>query len=133
MGFGTRSCMVFCYLNAVCAVFISHMFNIGINSMSVVSSINKWDRQEKARACRNAGVLYLILAVAVTVKDVIDTRRERRMGRGASQRMAGYVSTDRTTLAAELEPLLQRRADASGGRVRRSDGARGGGYGSTFL
>ncbi|CBZ30353.1 conserved hypothetical protein [Leishmania mexicana MHOM/GT/2001/U1103] len=137
MGFGTRSCMVFCYLNGVCAVFISYLFKIGIDSMAITSVINKWDRQEKARACRNAGILYLILAVAVTVKDAIDTCRERRLSRGVGQRMAEYGMADAPADAAETVPLLECSAYVHGkgtrGRsVARRGGSDGGGYGGAY-
>ncbi|GET92307.1 hypothetical protein, conserved [Leishmania tarentolae] len=134
MGFGTRSCMVFCYLNGVCAVFISYLFKIGIDSMAITSVINKWDRQEKARACRNAGILYLILAVAVTVKDAIDTCRERRLSRGVAQRMSEYGLADEPAGAAETVPLLECSAHVHGeGACSRNVAGRGGsssgGYG----
>ncbi|CAJ1023510.1 hypothetical protein Q4I30_003229 [Leishmania utingensis] len=130
MGFGTRSCMVFCYLNAVCAIFISYLFSIGISSMAIASVINKWDRQEKARACRNAGILYFIVAVAMTVKDMIDTCRERHMSRGVGQRMAEYGVADGPAGTAEAIALLERRAYVQRGGARRSDAVRGGGSSS---
>lgn len=129
--------MVFCYLNGVCAVFISYLFKIGIDSMAITSVINKWDRQEKARACRNAGILYLILAVAVTVKDVIDTCRERRLSRGVGQRMAEYGVADAPAGVEETAPLLECSAYVHGEGTRRQSvagrgGSGGGGYGGAF-
>lgn len=76
MGLGTKSCIVFCYLNATCALLIAYFFRAGLSSMAIVSVVNKWDPLEKSRACRNAGFLYLILAVAMTIKDAVDRRRE---------------------------------------------------------
>ncbi|KAG5468288.1 hypothetical protein LSCM1_02267 [Leishmania martiniquensis] len=130
MGLGTRSCMVFCYLNALCAVLISYLFKIGINSMAIASAIHKWDRQEKARACRNAGILYFIAAVAATVKDVIDTYRERRASRSADQRMVEYGMMDRSACSAEAIPLLDRRAYVHGEGTHHRNVARGGGSGN---
>ncbi|KAK7198779.1 hypothetical protein NESM_000843300 [Novymonas esmeraldas] len=130
MGFGTRSCMVFCYLNAVCAVFIGYLFSIGINSLAIVSAINNWDRQEKARACRNAGILYFVVALAMTVKNMIDTRRERRQSGSAGQRIADYSVVGGAASAAETVPLLDRRAfvrgDATGSSSRRGPAGYGG-------
>ncbi|KAL7696042.1 hypothetical protein N2W54_004756 [Lotmaria passim] len=110
MGLGTRSCIVFCYLNAVCAVFISHLFRVGISSMAIASVVNKWDRQQKARAIFNAGIFYLVLAIAMTVKDVLDARRERRERGDAHQRMADYGLEYGPDGEAEAAPLLDRRA-----------------------
>lgn len=124
MGFGTRSCMVFCYLNAVCAVFISYLFRIGINSMAIASVVNKWDRQQKARAIFNAGILYLIVAIAMTIKDVLDARRERRERGDVQQRVADYGLEYGPNGEAEAAPLLDRRAFVRG------DGAQGSGSGS---
>jgi hypothetical protein len=124
MGFGTRSCMVFCYLNAVCAVFISYLFRVGISAMAIASVENKWDRHQKARAIFNAGVLYLILAIALSVKDVLDARRERRERGDAQQRVADYGFEYGPNGEVEAAPLLDRRAFV------RADGDQGGGSSS---
>lgn len=120
MGFGTRSCMVFCYLNAVCAVFISYLFRIGISSMAIVSIENDWDRMQKARAIFNAGIWYFILAIAMTVKSVLDDRRERRESGDVRQRVADYGFEFGPSGEAEAAPLLDRRA------FTRDDGTQGG-------
>lgn len=125
MGFGTRSCMVFCYLNAVCAVFISYLFRIGISSMAIVSIENNWDRQAKARAIFNAGIWYLVLAVAMTVKNVLDDRRERRERGDVQQRVSDYGFEFGPGGDAEAAPLLDRRA------YTRDNGAHGGGASSS--
>ncbi|KPA82308.1 hypothetical protein ABB37_03406 [Leptomonas pyrrhocoris] len=113
MGLGTRSCMVFCYLNAVCAVFISYCFRVGISSMAIASVSNKWDRQQKARAIFNAAVFYLILGIGMTVKNVLDARRERRANGDARQRVADYGLEFGPNGEFEAAPLLDRRAFAS--------------------
>ncbi|KAG5468701.1 hypothetical protein CUR178_01536 [Leishmania enriettii] len=130
MGWGTRSCMVFCYLNALCAVLISYLFKIGISSMAITAAIHQWDRQEKARACRNAGILYLIVAVTATVKDVIDTYRERRVSKSVDQRMAEYGMIDESAHTAETMPLLDRRAYVRGESTLPLIASRGGGRGN---
>ncbi|KPI90498.1 hypothetical protein ABL78_0428 [Leptomonas seymouri] len=124
MGIGTRSCMVFCYLNAVCAVFLSYCFRIGISSMAIASVMNKWDRQQKARAIFNAGILYLILGIAMTVKDVRDARRERRARGATRQRVAAYDLDYALSGDAEAVPLLDQRAPAISDRERGYSSAR---------
>lgn len=75
MGFRTSSCMVFCYLNALCAFFISYLFSIQQTSMAVVSYDNGWDTAQKAKSIRRAGILYVICAVFLTVRYVKEARR----------------------------------------------------------
>lgn len=75
MGFGSKACMVFCYLNGMCAILIAWLFHIQINSFSIPTVENGWDPAQKARACRNAGLIYLIFAVFLTFKSWRDDKK----------------------------------------------------------
>ncbi|CAD2214961.1 hypothetical protein AGDE_01773 [Angomonas deanei] len=76
MGAGTQGCMIFCYLNAVCGFFIAYCFKIGISSLAIVACENKWELLEKSRACRNASIMYLVIAIVLTVRFQLQRRKE---------------------------------------------------------
>lgn len=68
MGLGTKICVVFCCLNGLCGLFIAYLFDIGINSMAITAAERQWDRLQKARACRHAGILYFIVAIVLVIR-----------------------------------------------------------------
>lgn len=100
--------MVFCYLNAACAFLIAYFFKIGMSSMAIVAAERKWRSREKVLACRNAGVMYTVLAVLLTVRSFVLDRREAQLARQSfEERMAEYQSLGMHP-AAERQPLLDR-------------------------
>ncbi|RNF05780.1 uncharacterized protein Tco025E_07727 [Trypanosoma conorhini] len=69
--------IAFSCLNAVTAFFVAWLMHIRIKSFAIVAVINEWDLDEKARACRNAGLMYLVLAVGLFLRSAYKRRRDR--------------------------------------------------------
>lgn len=118
--------MVLCYLNSLCGFFIAYLFHEGLPSLSIVAVRRRWDSAQKAQACKHAGVYYLILAVALTLRvyccnddegELSEDERAHRASRREHQAcLAQLLATDpsrsarREAQAAHLpeaEPLLQ--------------------------
>ncbi|RNF11173.1 hypothetical protein TraAM80_01104 [Trypanosoma rangeli] len=76
--------IAFSCLNALTAFFVSWLMHIRIKSFAIVAVINEWDLDEKARACRNAGLMYLGLAVGLFLRFAYKQRRNRAV------ELAGY-------------------------------------------
>eukprot|EP00796_Vickermania_ingenoplastis_P007276 gene7276-5120_t len=64
---GLQAGAAFCFLNALCAVFVSICFQRRITSMSVPSTLNGWDPDTKAQACWRAGILYVLTGLGLTL------------------------------------------------------------------
>ena len=63
MGSGFLACATFCALAAVLLFFFSfRMSGSAALCFAIPAAEHKWDLNAKARACRNAGVIYAILA-----------------------------------------------------------------------
>ncbi|ESL09000.1 hypothetical protein TRSC58_03287 [Trypanosoma rangeli SC58] len=116
--------IAFSCLNALTAFFVSWLMHIRIKSFAIVAVINEWDLDEKARACRNAGLMYLGLAVGLFLRSAYTRRRNRTV------ELAGY-EVEAVNLQ-ERVPLLYSTAlelnelTPQGGVVRFSSG-----YGSS--
>lgn len=127
MGLGTKTCAVFCYLNAVCGVFFGWLFDIGIASMAVTCVRNQWDNAQKGKACRNAGFLYLIVGVLLNVRAVYQDRQERNAAAPPPRsRLTEYGIPD---VSPDSVPLLERAAESGAGDLSAAVGV---GSGSTM-
>lgn len=77
----TAPCVAFCLLTSVIAfVFSAMMSRETLATFTIPAMSHKWDLQQKAIACRNAGFMYLFIALALTAKGFFvlpQTRRER--------------------------------------------------------
>ncbi|EPY29056.1 hypothetical protein STCU_01397 [Strigomonas culicis] len=104
MGLGTKACMCFCYLNAITAFVIAYCFDLGIKSMAIVSVENGWDCAQKGKACRRASIMYLVLAVVLTIRGI---QLDRQEPAGREERVSAYLSWMEVEGAGrESEPLL---------------------------
>lgn len=65
---GLKVGAVFCFLNAVCAFFVSLCFKKQITSLAVPAVLNGWDSNQKAQACTHAGFLYIGAAVLLLLR-----------------------------------------------------------------
>lgn len=62
-------CIGFCLLTACVAFFIATlMAGQSLATFTIPAIEHNWDLQQKAAGCRNAGFLYLLLAIALTAK-----------------------------------------------------------------
>ncbi|KAF8295893.1 hypothetical protein TcYC6_0089580 [Trypanosoma cruzi] len=69
--------IAFSFLNAVTAFLIAWLMHIRINSFAIVAVLNEWNLDEKAMACRNAGLMYLVLAVGLFLHSSYKQHRTR--------------------------------------------------------
>ncbi|KEG13239.1 hypothetical protein DQ04_01131080 [Trypanosoma grayi] len=117
--------IAFSYLNAVTAFLIAWLMHIRITSFAVVAVVNEWDLDEKAAACRNAGLMYLVLAVGLSLRSMYQHYRTRDPER---QRYDAELSDMREKMPLLYSSLFEPDGEAhSAGAVSCS----GRGYGSS--
>lgn len=99
-------CVAFCLVTSAVAFVISAMMSREtLATFTIPAMRNEWDLQQKAIGVRNAGFMYLFIALALTAKGFYaapQSRRER-----AESYVTGYS-------AGEVMPLV-RSASSTGG------------------
>lgn len=71
-------CVAFCLLSSAVAFFFSVLMGWETLATFTIPAVeNKWDLQQKAGACRNAGFMYLFVAAALTAKTLYGTPKSR--------------------------------------------------------
>jgi hypothetical protein len=64
-------CVGFCLLTAAVAFLFSWMMgSCQLTTFRVPAIENQWDLETKARACRNAGMMYLFIALALVARSM---------------------------------------------------------------
>ncbi|CCW66538.1 unnamed protein product [Phytomonas sp. Hart1] len=110
MGLGVNICIIFCYLNAVCAFLIAYLFNIKVSSLSIISLKSNWDSAEKARACLHAALIYFIIAIALNIRSIFQFRSNtfRNLSTLDSQTQSLEVGDSKMMTIPLLAPLSHR-------------------------
>lgn len=101
--------MVFCYLNSACALLISCLFRLELNSFAIPAVGHQWNIEEKARVCRNAALFYLAVALYLTYKSM---QSGETGGSGEHTRLERMHSFDVDPANDAAIPLLRRRPPA---------------------
>ncbi|ORC93643.1 uncharacterized protein TM35_000015200 [Trypanosoma theileri] len=71
--------IAFAYTTAVTAFLIAWLMHCRIASFAVVAVQREWDLDEKATACRNAGLMYLTLAIGLSLRSAYTHYRTRTL------------------------------------------------------
>jgi hypothetical protein len=99
-------CVAFCLVTSVVAFVISAMMSREtLATFTIPAMRNEWDLQQKAIAVRNAGFMYLFIALALTAKGFYGTPRTR------NERAESYVTGYST---GEVMPLVRSASSAQG-------------------
>lgn len=102
-------CVAFCLLTSAVAFLISSMMSREtLATFTIPAMRNEWDMQQKSSACRNAGFMYLFIALALTAKGFYSNPQTR------SERAASYATS---YSAREAAPLVL----GSGGQLSDSE------------
>ncbi|KAH9577311.1 hypothetical protein LSM04_002363 [Trypanosoma melophagium] len=78
MSGGVCAYIAFAYTTAVTAFLIAWLMRLRIASFAIVAVEREWNLDEKAAACRNAGLMYLTLAVGLSLRSAYTHYCRRR-------------------------------------------------------